>query len=164
MRNLGTERPFGKAAWNPLSDAHQELLQLWMLQVNGWNVRGGVTPRSSPPAAWQWPRRAQLLGSSLEKGQAGAGISSGVGVEHEIRAMNLKVRFWLTIYSLPDSDMHCMQCAAGIGCIPDTSALETSKARLDGAPTNLFWWKASQIIAGGWTGCLSKSLPTQTIL
>lgn len=29
--------------------------------------------------------------------QAGAGISTGVGVEHEIKAMNLKVRVWLIV-------------------------------------------------------------------
>lgn len=40
--------------------------------------------------------------------QAGSGISSGVGVEREIRAMNLKIKFWLIIYSLQDSD--CMVC------------------------------------------------------
>jgi len=47
----------------------------------------------------------------------------------------------------------------------DAPSLETFKARLDGALSNLIWLKMSLLIAGGFgLNDLQKSLPTQTIL
>ena len=48
----------------------------------------------------------------------------------------------------------------------DTPSLEASKARLDGAWSNLGWWKVSLPMAGGWNKMIFKfpSILWQTIL
>jgi len=46
----------------------------------------------------------------------------------------------------------------------DAPSLAVLKARLDEAVSNLGWWKVSLSMAGGETGCVLRSLPTQTIL
>jgi len=50
--------------------------------------------------------------------------------------------------------------------VVDAPTLETLKARLDGALSNLGWWKMSLLMAGGWTGWPLKvpSHPTHSMI
>ena len=43
-------------------------------------------------------------------------------------------------------------------------SLAVLKARLDGAWSNLGWWRVSLPMAGGWNWMSLRSLPTQTVL
>jgi len=50
--------------------------------------------------------------------------------------------------------------------VVDAPSLETFQARLDGALSNLIWWKMSLLTAGGWTRWLLKVLsnPNHSVL